>query len=381
MKRNPAAPLSELLVENQDMENVDPDKIYVTVGLLNHGRGLFKRPAQRGDQTKYRRYNKIHAHQVIYSRLFGWEGSISLVEPEFDELYASPEFPTFDINTERATPEYLRYLLCWPGLHEMMAKCTTGLGQRRQRVQVGQLLSLRVPVPADIEEQRRIAARLDYLYKRRREASEHAKRATALVRALHDALCQVGGQAERVGDKITLVRNPVSVDAEKTYRQIGIYSFGKGMIRRDPMPGTALSTMRYFQVPIGALVLSNIQAWEAAIAVSSEEDEGFIASHRFLSYIPVSDDIDTSYLRYFFLSNTGLPLIQRASPGTMVRNRTLGIKAFEDLQIPLPDIMEQRRIRSLLDQAYGTLRRIEEREKLFEVLIAAVLNHVFSEPG
>jgi type I restriction enzyme, S subunit len=377
---NPSVQLSELLVKSQDEEKIDPAKTYLTVGLFNHGRGIFKRPPQRGDQTKYLKFNRIHAHQVIYSKLFGWEGSIALVESDFDGLYVSSEFPTFDICTERATPEYFRYLLRWPGLHEMMAKCTSGLGQRRQRVQVEQLLSLHVPLP-DIDQQRRIASRLDHLHKRRHEASARARQATRLIRALHGAVCRVDGPMVRIDEKVTLVRNPVSVDTVKTYRQIGIYSFGKGMIRRDPVPGTALSKMRYFELPIGALVLSNIQAWEGALAVSSDADKDFIASSRFLSYTPISDDIDINYLRYFFLSDSGHPLIQQASPGTMVRNRTLGIKAFEGLKIPLPNIAEQRRIGRLLDRAYEVMRRIEAREKLLDVLLASALNQAFGGLG
>jgi type I restriction enzyme S subunit len=158
------------------------------------------------------------------------------------------------------------------------------------------------------------------------------------------------------------------------YRQIGIYSFGKGIIRRPPISGAELSKLRYFEVPANALVLSNIQAWEGAVAVSTEGDAAFIASNRFLSYVPVSGDIDTSYLRYFFLSDSGRPLVQQASPGTMVRNRTLGIKAFEDLKIPLPEISEQRQIASLLDRAYEVVHRIEAREKLLDALLASTLN-------
>src|SRR5262249_50083173 len=160
--------------------------------------------------------------------------------------------------------------------------------------------------------------------------------------------------------------NPIDIDVAKVYRQIGIYSFGRGMIWRNPVPGAKLSKLRYFEVPEGALVLSNIQAWEGAIAVSTEADKDFIASQRFLSYIPASEAIDTNYLRYFFLSDSGHPLIQQASPGTMVRNRTLGRKAFEDLKIPLPAITDQRHIAGLLDRAYEVLRRIEAREKLFD---------------
>ncbi len=259
----------------------------------------------------------------------------------------------------------------------MMAKCTSGLGQRRQRVQADEFLSLRVPLP-DISGQKRIAAWLDYLHERRREAAWHVERAATATRALHDALCRTEAAPVHVGEKLTLIRKPIHIDPEKSYRQIGIYSFGKGIIYRDPVPGSQLSKLRYFEVPADALVLSNIQAWEGAIAGSTKEDVTYIASNRFLSYVAKTADTDTNFLRYYFLSESGHPLIQRASPGTMVRNRTLGIEAFENLQVPLPSIAEQRFIAAVLDKAYEALRRIQEREKLLDALLASALNQAFT---
>jgi type I restriction enzyme S subunit len=187
---------------------------------------------------------------------------------------------------------------------------------------------------------------------------------------------------ETVGTILELVRNSVSIDPSATYRYIGIRSFGKGLIRYPSTRGDELSKLRYFELPPDALILSNIKAWEGAIAISTKSDSGHIASSRFLSYIPVDDDrLDLRYLLYFFLGKAGLPLIECVSPGAADRNRTLGIKAFEDLKIPLPDIAEQRRIGCLLDRAYEVVRRIEAREKLFDALIASALNQTFGGLG
>jgi type I restriction enzyme, S subunit len=154
----------------------------------------------------------------------------------------------------------------------------------------------------------------------------------------------------RVGDLLELRRDHVAVDEAKSYRQIGIYSWGKGIIRRDPVPGSELSKLRYFSFPAHALLLSNIQAWEGAVAVTSPDEAGFVASNRFLPYLPIDkNSVHVGYLRHYFLSEPGLTQIRRASPGTQVRNRTLGIKLFEDLQIPIPPYDKQSQIAAHLD--------------------------------
>jgi type I restriction enzyme S subunit len=159
-----------------------------------------------------------------------------------------------------------------------------------------------------------------------------------------------------------------------TYRQIGIYSWGRGVIENSPITGAELSKVTYYRFPAGALLLSNIQAWEAAIAVSEEHHaEQFVASQRFLPYVPVDiEEVSTRYLLHFFLSDPGMALIRKASPGTVTRNGTLGMKAFEDLLVALPDFDEQRRIAARLDGLAMLAQTVagagpgrSEREKAF----------------
>ena len=157
----------------------------------------------------------------------------------------------------------------------------------------------------------------------------------------------------RVGDVLALQRREVAVEPDEFYTLIGVYSFGKGIFHRDPKPGSELGDYRFFSVVPGDLVLSNIQAWEGAIAYATESDRGAIGTHRFLSYVPRDGRIDTNWARWFFLSEPGMDLIRMAAPGTTIRNRTLAIERFEALEIPLPPIDEQRRQAFRLDLTSG----------------------------
>jgi type I restriction enzyme, S subunit len=357
---------------------IDPAAPYEYIGVRSFGKGLIRYPPTPGDSLSKLRYFELPPNALILSNIKAWEGAITVSTGRDDRYIASNRFLSYlPIDAEEVDTRYLSYFFLSQAGLPLIERASPGAADRNRTLGIEAFENLKVPLP-DFGIQRSTADRLDCLHKRRHEASEHAKKAVPLIKALHSAVCRVNGRTERVGSKITLIRHPIDIHAAKQYRQIGIYSFGKGMIRRDPVPGAELSKLRYFEVPPDALVLSNIQAWEGAIAVSTEEDTAFIASNRFLSYVPVSEDVNTNYLRYFFLSDSGHPLIQQASPGSLVRNRTLGIKAFENLQIPMPGISEQRRIAGLLDHAYDVLRRIDAREKLLDALLAAALNHEFN---
>lgn len=169
-------------------------------------------------------------------------------------------------------------------------------------------------------------------------------------------------QKARVGDVLELSRNPVEIDPDKEYTAVGIKSFGRGLFHYPPTRGSALSKLRYFTFPSNALAISNIKAWEGAIALSSGSDHDAVASNRFLFYLP-KRGVDIRYLHYYFLSEQGLRQIGQASPGSADRNRTLSIKNFENIKVDLPDLDEQRRIATKLDKLLNDYTSLSDLQK------------------
>src|SRR5487761_1225464 len=136
-----------------------------------------------------------------------------------------------------------------------------------------------------------------------------------------------------VGEVLSLKRRPVVVELDGEYEQIGIRAFGRGIFHKEPVNGAALGNKRVFWIEPGDLVISNVFAWEGAVAVASDAESGMIGSHRFMTFVPIDGRINTSWAAWFFRSDPGLELIRRASPGSAGRNRTLAIKRFEALEI------------------------------------------------
>lgn len=180
-------------------------------------------------------------------------------------------------------------------------------------------------------------------------------------------------QRAKVGDVLHLERRSVEIKPLNEYRLIGVYSFGKGIFHRDPKPGIELGNYRYFEVRPGDLVLSNIQAWEGAIAYADEANAGTIGTHRFLTYVPIDGRIDANWARFFFLSDAGFPLIERAAPGSVTRNRTLAIDRFEALEIPLPPIDEQRRVVAQLESLLLRHRQMVAGHRRADALVVHAL--------
>lgn len=139
--------------------SVKASEAYPNLGILNRARGVFRKPPMLGSETKYSTLYRVSAGQLVYSKLFGWEGSLAIVPEWADGWFVSSEFPTYDLKTDVVDVDYFGQVLRWHGLSDQLAAATSGMGQRRQRVQVNQFEALEIPLP-DLPTQRRIGVDL-----------------------------------------------------------------------------------------------------------------------------------------------------------------------------------------------------------------------------
>lgn len=140
---------------------------------------------------------------------------------------------------------------------------------------------------------------------------------------------------------------PVEIDPAALYVKAGVRSFGKGVFSYEASPGAEIGKLKFFELEPDRLVVSNIKAWEGAVAVTHQPEAGRVVSNRFLTYS--SDSVSLQYLRHWLLSAVGNHALQAASPGSADRNRTLAASRFEAIWVPLPPRPEQDRIADHLD--------------------------------
>ena len=69
-------------------------------------------------------------------------------------------------------------------------------------------------------------------------------------------------------------------------REVGARTFGKGLVVKPDFDGADATWQKRVWIKSGDLVLSNIKAWEGAIALADDEHEGCIASHRYITCVP-----------------------------------------------------------------------------------------------
>jgi type I restriction enzyme S subunit len=166
-------------------------------------------------------------------------------------------------------------------------------------------------------------------------------------------------ELKKIGSILSRYSEPVEVDSNELYQEIGIRSHGRGIFHKEPVTGKSLGNKRVFWVKEDLFILNIVFAWEQAVAITSNDERGFIASHRFPMYKPKENILDLKFILYLFLTERGKYLLEMASPGGAGRNKTLGQKAFDELEIRIPSINEQQKISGFLSKFDDLIFRLD----------------------
>ena len=164
-----------------------------------------------------------------------------------------------------------------------------------------------------------------------------------------------------LGELITLDRRPVNVMTDKAYQEIGLYSYGRGIFHKTPRSGLEVGDKSLFEMRSGDLVFQITFAWEGAIALCSDAEEGLFGSVRYPTYRVDESRCFPPFLRRYLCAHEGLDQIGRICPGSAGRNRVLALKRLPEVQVPLPPIDEQWLIENKIE---AQAVRITEAQRL-----------------
>ncbi len=186
-------------------------------------------------------------------------------------------------------------------------------------------------------------------------------------------------EIKKISSLLERVSNSVDVNPIEFYRQIGIRSHGKGIFYKDAVSGESLGNKRVFWVEPNVFILNIVFAWERAVAKTTDAEIGMIASHRFPMYKPKSGVLDLDYITLFFKTNRGKYLLELASPGGAGRNKTLGQKEFENLELAIPTIFEQKKIAAFFSLIDKKIELQTEKVEELKNYKKGLLQKIFSQ--
>jgi len=335
-------PLWMLLKKSDESVKLQPEQIYKEVTIRIKGKGIVLRREARGSEMAAERRSVVRTGQFILSKIDARNGAFGLVPSSLEGAVVSNDFPTFTINIERLEPRFLEWLSKTASFVELCKAASEGT-TNRVRLAESRFLQMTIAVPP-LEEQKRIVARVERLMAKVDEArglrEQIAKLAYASLLGTYHRLVS-GAPHMLMCDVAPLVRRSVEVVPEGRYAEMGVRSFGKGTFAKPILSGVEIGDKRLFYIKPNDLVFNIVFAWEGAVAIAKQEDEGRVGSHRFLTCVPKEHLATSAFLNFHFSTREGLEQLQSASPGGAGRNRTLGLKALEQIRVPIPAFEKQ----------------------------------------
>jgi type I restriction enzyme S subunit len=185
-------------------------------------------------------------------------------------------------------------------------------------------------------------------------------------------------EATRMSDVVSLRQPDIKVERHGSYAFAGVYCFGKGVFKAQTKNGTEFAYDRLTQIRSGEFTYPKLMAWEGALGVVPDECDGLFVSPEYPVFTIDTERVLPEVLDVYYRTPSVWPMIGGASKGTNVRRRRLHPSAFLSLQMPVPPMATQLRIRRVRQavQAISTIRRTSEAE--VGSLLTSVLNRVFS---
>lgn len=178
-----------------------------------------------------------------------------------------------------------------------------------------------------------------------------------------------------LGDIVIPYADPVETP-HNGYERLGIRSHGKGVFHEYVEAGKELDTAHMHRVASHNLIVNITFAWEHAVAITTDSDEGKLVSHRFPQF-SMSDTIYDQFLKYLILDAKFRHHLLLSSPGGAGRNRVLKVPEMLEYEMMIPEIEEQRQIASYLNSLDDLIELYRIRLEKMKNIKTACLQKMF----
>jgi type I restriction enzyme, S subunit len=372
----PKIKLQELLRRSVETVNPVPDKEYREITVRMWGKGVIERGRVRGSDLSGRRFT-ARGGQFIASRIDARHGAMGLVPQSLDGALVTTDFPLFDLNTERIEPAFFAGLCRTAGFIDLCKRASEGT-TNRVRMKEERFFALDIPLPP-LTEQRRIVARIEEVTAQINEAHtlcrQAAEETEAFVISNHIQLS--GGRTRRLDEFLRLDEDAVPVQADGSYPQVGVRSFGEGLFAKSAISGTETTYRSFNRLFEGALVLSQVKGWEGAVAVCPKKLSGWLVSPEYRTFRCIEGEARPGYLSSIIPTEWFWGRLTVATRGAGDRRERTRPEQFLNIEVPMPDWHGQE-FGERVFQEVDVLKRLQtETAAELDAMLPAILDRAF----
>jgi len=246
------------------------------------------------------------------------------------------------------------------------------------------IANVEIPLPTLTEQQRMVArieeleAQVDKARSLRQQAKDEAE--ILVTSKMQDSIKASGSNVRYLPftEVTRLERRPVNVQLDQNYQEIGVYSYGRGIFHKIPRTGAEVGEKDLYQIRAGDFILQITFAWEGAVALAEQEDDGLYGSVRYLTFRVNEEICSPWYLLVYMKTPEAISQLGGISPGSAGRNRVLSVKRLGEVMVPIIPLEYQRWMTDALKVELQTLRNLQaENAAELDALMPSILDRAF----
>ena len=288
-------------------------------------------------------YQGIRKGDLVIHAMDAFAGAIGVSDSDGK---SSPVYSACTPN-EGVSAYYFARLLRHMALAGFVSSLAKGIRERSTDFRWSDASEIYLPFPS-ISEQTQIARFLDHETARIDALIEEQQRLIELLKEKRrgivlSALSDTSLPLVRIGHAVDVISRPVKQREDESYTPIGLFNRDRGLFHKEPREMQDMGDSDFFWIKSGDLIISGQFAWEGAVAMAGESEEGLVVSHRYPVLRGKHGVANTEYLYAILTTKHGDFLLNESSRGAAGRNRPLNLAALlkEKIRIPSKEIQEQ----------------------------------------
>jgi type I restriction enzyme S subunit len=342
-----------------------------------HAQGIVLRDAVTGAEIKTKKQQVCKAGEFLVAEIDAKVGGFGIVPDELNGSIVSSHYFLFVIDDAKLDKRFLDFYSRTSVFRDQVAAQGS---TNYAAIRPNDVFGYTIPLPP-LAEQRRIVARIEELVAKVEEAqrlrNQALEEAEAFITSLHAKLS--GTRIKKLGEILCLDEDAALIKPTDSYPQVGVRGFGGGLFAKSATTGMDTTYRAFNRLYEGALVMSQVKAWEGAVAVCGKNLSGYFVSPEYRTFRFVPSEALPSYFTAIVKTEWFWSRLKDATRGVGARRERTRPEQFLNIEIPVPTVVQQRETAILFDKIDALKRLQIETAAELNAMLPSILDKAFSQ--
>ncbi len=368
----PLVTLGEVLTHRKEFIQINDLEKYKRCRVMLHALGIVLRDAVTGAEIKTKKQQVCNAGEFLVAEIDAKVGGFGIVPDALNDSIVSSHYFLFVIDGTKLDRRFLDFYSRTSLFRDQVAAQGS---TNYAAIRPNDVFGYTIPLPPLVEQRRiverieKLAAKIEEARGLRRQAVEEAE---AFITSLHAKLS--GTRVKKLGEILSLDEDAVLIKPTDSYPQVGVRGFGGGLFAKSATTGMDTTYRAYNRLYEGALIMSQVKAWEGAVAVCGKNLSGYFVSPEYRTFRFVASEAIPSYFAAIVKTEWFWSRLKDATRGVGARRERTRPEQFLNIEIPAPTVDQQRESTILLDKI-EVLKSIQaETARELDAMLPSILD-------